>query len=333
MSWLRGLSAMAPLLVTCALAPTAGAFDAGVASVNITPPVYTTASDAAFVPACGATAAQVAELWPGSRNYAFEKPYIDSYKLGRYAPGDPYCDADETHRYEAPYLAGGSGQNRWPESVDPGNGPEARAIVLTAGKSKVSIVVVDSIGIFDSTMERIREEVKRLDPSLTRIFISSTHDESAPDPLGLWGPDASEGGKPTAIPISGVDDYYMSFMVEQVAHAVVAADAAKKPAALSAAIATMPSNELSCWSSYPYIDDQSLPVLQARDESGNVIFTAADVSTHAETLSFSGVREYTRMISADWPGQDAQSTRSTLAWQRWDRACGSGRERGDANRV
>ena len=66
------------------------------------------------MPACGTTAAQVAELWPGPREFAFEKPYIDKYKLGRYAPGDPYCDADGTDRYEAPYLAGGSGQNRWP---------------------------------------------------------------------------------------------------------------------------------------------------------------------------------------------------------------------------
>lgn len=124
----------------------------------------------------------------------------------------------------------------------------------------------------------------------------------------------------------------MTFMVEQVAHAVVAADAAQTPATLAAAIGTMPSNELSCWSSYPFIDDQSLPVLQARDESGNVIFTLVDVSTHAEALSFSGVREYTRMIGR-LAGADAQSTRSALARQRWNRARGPGRQRRDADGV
>src|SRR5207248_4711013 len=58
----------------------------------------------------------------------------------------------------------------------------------------------------------------------------------------------------------------------------------------------------SCWSSYPYIDDQSVPLMQARSLSGKVIFTLADVGTHAETLAFSGVRSYTETLSADWPG-------------------------------
>jgi hypothetical protein len=45
-----------------------------------------------------------------------------------------------------------------------------------------------------------------------------------------------------------------------------------------------------------------MPVMQARDQSGKVIFTLADVSTHAETLAFSGVPSYISTLSADWPG-------------------------------
>jgi hypothetical protein len=292
--------------IALACAPGADAFKAGAASVDITPPAFTTESDAAFVPACGTTPAQVAQLWPGPRDFAFEKPYIDSYGLGRYAPGDPYCESDGTGRYEAPYIAGGSGQNRWPTSVDPGNGPQARAIVVSTGKSRVAIVSVDSIGMFGVTMERIRSEVARLDPGLSEVFISSTHDESAPDPIGLWGPDASElpGNLETPAAVSsGVDEYYMDYLVERVAHAVVAADRAQRTATLDVAIGTMPPNTQSCWSSYPYIDDQSLPVMQARDAGGQVIFTLVDVSTHAETLAFSGNPTYTSMLSADWPGK------------------------------
>jgi hypothetical protein len=271
----------------------AGSFEAGAARADITPPPYTTASDAEFVPACGANAAQVAQLWPGPRPFAFEKPYIDEHGLGRYAPGDPYCDADHTGRYEAPYLAGGEGQNRWPTSVEPGNGPAARAIVFAVGKRRVAVVSVDSIGLFNETMNRIRTEVLRLDPTLTQVYISSTHDESAPDPLGLWGPDAET---------SGVDEYYFDFLVGRVAHAVVTADAALRPATLDVTTGSMPSNTQSCWSSYPYIDNQAMPVMQARDERGQVIFTLADVSTHAETLAFSGSGSYVDMMSADWPG-------------------------------
>lgn len=285
----------------CAAAP----FEAGASSVDITPPPYTTESDAAFVPVCGTSAAQVAQLWPGPRRFAFEKPYVDQYGTGRYAPGDPYCDADHTHRYEAPYIAGGSGQNHWPSSVDPGNGPAAQAVVFAAGGRRVALVAVDSIGLFNVTMDRIRAKVAQLDPALGEVFVSSTHDESAPDPIGLWGPDGSDlPGNPEtpAATSSGVDEYYFDFLVDRVAHAVADADAARRRATLHVAVASMPQNTQSCWSSYPYIDNQALPLMQASDQSGQVIFTLADVSTHAETLAFSGVPSNVSTLSADWPG-------------------------------
>ncbi len=293
----------------CALtvhAASAGAFEAGAAKVSITPPAYTTTSDAAFVPACGTSAAQVAELWPGPREFAFEKPYVDVGGHGRYTPGDPYCDANGSGRYEAPYLAGGSGQNRWPTAVDPGNGPEARAVVLAARGRRDALVSVDSIGLFDVTMDQIRERVHAADPSIEHVFVSSTHDESAPDPIGLWGPNLSEISEEPETPAStssGVDGYYMRYLVGQVAGAVVEADRTRRRASLDVAMGAMPSNVQACWSSYPYISDEELPVMQARDRGGKVIFTLADVSTHAETLAFSGLDEYTSMMSADWPGK------------------------------
>jgi hypothetical protein len=299
-------AAIATAIACGALAAPAGAFEAGASRVDIAPPAWTTATDAAFVPTCGTTAAQVAELWPGPRQFAFEKPYIDSLHLGRFAPGDPYCDADLSGRYEAPYLAGGSGQNRWPTSLDPGNGPQASAIVLRAGTGRDAIVSVDSIGLFDVTMEQIRQRVLAADPAIEHVFISSTHDESAPDPIGLWGPNTTEVNESSELPFptsSGVDQYYMRFLAERVASAVVSADHARRQASLYASIGSMPSNTQSCWSSYPYIDDQRLPVMQARDGAGDVIFTLADVGTHAETLAFSHVPQYTGMMSADWPGK------------------------------
>ncbi|HWX95843.1 MAG TPA: hypothetical protein VNZ01_03240 [Solirubrobacteraceae bacterium] len=296
---------MAAFASTTAPARAASSFQAGAASADITPPPYTEASDGAFVPACATSIAQVAQLWPGPRRFAFEKPYVDLYGVGRYAPGDPYCDADHSGRYEAPYIAGGSGQNHWPTTVEAGNGPAARAIVLKAGTRRVAVVAVDSIGLFNVTIDRIRARVAQLDPTLTGVFVSSTHDESAPDPIGLWGPDGSDlpnhPPTPTATS-SGVDEYYLEFLVDRVAGAVLAADAARRAATLDVAIGSMPSNTQSCWSSYPYIDDQSMPVMQARDQRGQVIFTLADVSTHAETLAFSGVPSYISTLSADWPG-------------------------------
>src|SRR5438128_10597968 len=195
MSWrasrtLLASACAAAMSVCCTQA--ASAFQAGAPRADITPPAYTTESDAAFVPACGTSPAQVARLWPGPRPFAFEKPHVGAYGLGRYAPGDPYCDADHTGRYEAPYIAGGSGQNHWPTTVEGGNGPAAQAIVVQVGSQRVALVAVDSIGLFNVTMDRIRTSIKALDPAIGSVFVSSTHDESAPDPIGLWGPDASE---------------------------------------------------------------------------------------------------------------------------------------------
>jgi hypothetical protein len=263
----------------------------------------------------------VGQLWPGKRPFEFEKPYVDQYGLGRYAPGDPYCDADHTGRYEAPYIAGGSGQNHWPTAIDPGNGLQAEAVVMALGSRKVAIVSVDSIGMFNVTMDRIRSAVTAADPSVSDVFISSTHDESAPDPIGLWGPDPSDlptNPSPPAATSSGVDEYYMTYLVNHVAGAVVNADHGTKPAQLRAAVGQMPSNTQSCWSSYPYIDNQDLPVLQAVDpSSGNVIATLVDVSTHAETYAFSGIPSYISTFSADWPGQMRQALE-----QRWPGSVG-----------
>jgi hypothetical protein len=307
LSWCSSRTLAASFAVLAiAAAPAGASFSVGAASTDITPAPYTTASDAAFVPACGVTPAQVAELWPGPRKFAFEKPYRDELNKGRWAPGDPYCDADHTGRYEAPYIAGGSGQNHWPASVDPKNGPAAQAVVLAVGGQRVALVSVDSIGLFNVTMDRIRAAVARQDPRITSVFISSTHDESAPDPIGLWGPDRSDlpvHAEPEVALSSGVDEYYLDFLVERVASAVVAADGHSQPASLHVAVGAMPSNTQSCWSSYPYIDDQSMPVMQARDRTGKVIFTLVDVSTHAETLAFSGVSSNATTLSADWPGK------------------------------
>ncbi|MHB8605513.1 MAG: hypothetical protein ACYDCK_09685 [Thermoplasmatota archaeon] len=294
-------------------------FVAGAASVDITPPPVSDASDAAFVPQCGATLDAMRALWPGARDYAFEEPYVDAQGFGRFVVGDPFCDANANGRYDAPWVAGGSGADKWPAATDAANPVSAQAIVVGARASeasardsgeKIAMVVVDSIGIMKPTIDAIRHEAMERAPDLADVFVSSTHDESAPDPIGLWGPDGSEApqdpqGVLTTVPaMSGVDEYYMQFLVDRVAGAVAAADARAEPAMLKLAMANQPPNVESCWSSYPYIDDQRMPVMQAADAAtGRVVFTLVNVNTHAETLAFSHVDAYTHLFSADWPGQ------------------------------
>lgn len=314
------------------------AFEAGAAQVDITPPLRTAATDTAqFVPACGSSAAELAKLWTGKRIYAGSEPYIDLFGAGEYQPGDPYCDADHAHRYQAPYLAGGGGQNRWPESSDdPADGPlpdnlathkpdtadplSAQAVVFKRGNTRVVLVTVDSIGMFDTTMDQIRAAAVAADPKLnpSDIFISSTHNESAPDPIGLWGPSlsaVSTGQLPASL-TSGVDEYYMQYLVKQVAAAIVQADtpaghkgplganpAGMQPARLKIVTAQLPSNIQSCWSSYPFIDAQLMPVMQGVNPlNHHVVFTLVNGQTHDETLAFGANSGYNVRISGDWPG-------------------------------
>lgn len=283
-----------------------GQFSVGAASVDITPPPRTAATDMAFTPVCGTTPDQVAQLWPGPRSFAFEEPYVDHFGTGRWAPGDPWCDANHNGRYEAPYVAGGSGSNRWPTAADPGDPITAQAVVFRLGERRVALVSVDSIGLFNVTADAIRARAHALDPRVGDIHVSSTHDESAPDPIGLWGPDTTDtlGNSPLPVGVSsGVDEYYMDYLAQRAGAAVARADAAARPAALRLAVAPLPSNVQSCFSSYPYIDDQRMPVMQAVDtRSGGVIMTLVNAQTHVESLAFSSSPAYQGMLSGDWPG-------------------------------
>lgn len=282
------------------------AFLAGAASISITPPAWTRSSDSAFVPACGSTPAAVSRNWPGPRLFAFTDPYIDVHHLGHYVVGDPYCDAGLAGRYQAPYLAGGVGTGRWPTAVQAGNPITAQAIVVGLHEQRIALVVVDSIGLFNSTMDKIRAAARSLAQQVSQIFISSTHDESAPDPIGLWGPSGATPvgtvSTPTAVS-SGVDNFYLAFLVHQVARAIAEADARVQPATMRLAYMHMPGNLQSCWVSYPYIDDQLIPIMQlASSATHRVIATLVNANTHVVTLAFSGVARLTTMISADWPG-------------------------------
>ncbi|MHB8593952.1 MAG: hypothetical protein ACYDB3_06400, partial [Acidimicrobiales bacterium] len=204
----------------------------------------------------------------------------------------------------------------------------AEAAVFSFGSRRVALVSVDSIGIFNSTMNQVRADVRGAgdsDLAPENIFINSTHDESAPDPIGLWGPDIS--GEPAPVnqangdllagATSGVDGFYMDWMAHQMAKVIVEADTPAgstgplgtaatglQPAKLKLATSQQPANEQACWSSYPFVDAQLTPVLEALGEtSDDPIFTMVNPNTHDETLAFSDSAAYTSMLSGDWAGR------------------------------
>jgi hypothetical protein len=321
---LRALSIGGVLLVAGVLAgrpagvQAASALSAGAAVVSYTPycgPDGTPAANNCTPPPNGFVdpASSCLPIGPtsftGPRLFAFEEPYTDQQSDGHYDLGDPYLDCNADGRWDGNFIGGGSNAPRYYDHVADPVG--ARALVVSNGTRSIAVEVLDDEGAFNVYLEAIRSLVGSMLPngaglSSSDVYISSTHDESAPDNIGLYGVTPAT---------SSVNPYWVSFMEQQAAQAVVDAYAALQPAALTYGEAIEPATFRQCWSSYPFVDDQLVPTLQARNATtGSVIATLADVSQHAETLGFNGgsaadpnaptpttLEQEKTWLSADWP--------------------------------
>jgi hypothetical protein len=275
-------------------APRSAGFRVGAAVENFTPPA---AGSLAADPADCATTADAA--FNGPRQFAFEEPYIDLQGSGHYDPGDPYLDCNHNGRWDGNLLGGGGSNPRYYDHVADDVG--ARAIVISNTTQTIALEVVDQEGLFNIYADRIRQQVAADGYRINDIQISATHDESAPDSLGL-------GGVTPAT--SGVNQYFVDYLVQQSAKAIETAYRAQRQATIRYAEAIEPSNLRQCWSSYPYIDDQLMPVLQAVGTDGRVIATLASISQHTESLGFNTgsqadhgytLSQENDWISSDWP--------------------------------
>ncbi len=267
--------------------PGRAAFKAGAAVEDITPPPFgAVPNDAADCAPPFASALP----FDGLRRFAFEEPYNDAANAGTYQLGDPFVDCNGNGRWDGILLGGGADTPRFPTTVaDP---VTARALVVSNHQSTIAVEVLDQEGLFNVYQDRIRAQVLADGYHLDGIFISATHDESAPDTLGISGVSQTT---------SGVDAYYADFLVAQSAKAIESAYDELRPARIKYAEAIEPANLRQCFSSYPFVDDQLMPSLQAVATNGRVIATLGDVSQHAETLGFNPDPAQRNWISSDWP--------------------------------
>ena len=224
------------------------------------------------------------------------EPYSDQNGNGTYDFGEPYLDCNANERWDGNFIGGGSNTPRFYTHVlDP---VTARAFVVSNGDKTVAVEVLDHEGLFNVYMDRIRAKVAADGYALDDVFISSTHDESAPDSLGLYGANDPTGPESVA---SSVNDYWNDYLVDKSAKAIEDAYDQMRPASIRYSVAQEPDNMRQCWSSYPFVDDMRMPVLQAVDTNGNAIVTLGNVSQHTETLGFNSDPSEKTAISADWP--------------------------------
>ena len=295
---LLGPSAAIASASTSAAHPTQALFRVGAAVQSFTPPP---AGAIASDPADCVT--QADSQFTGKRYFAFEEPYVDEQGDGHYDPGDPFLDCNHDGRWDGNTLGGGAGAPRYYDQVADPTG--ARAMVVSNGTTTVAMEVVDNEGLFNVYADQIRAKVLADGYRLDNIQISSTHDESAPDTIGLGGQDSV---------LSGTNEYFANYLVQKAALAIEQAYNNMVPAYIRYAEAQEPANLRQCWSSYPFIDNQLMPVMQAVGTDGNVIATLASVSQHTETLGFNGgsqvdsgspagatLDQEKLWVSADWP--------------------------------
>jgi hypothetical protein len=262
-------------------------FRVGAANVNFTPPLR------GHAPGGDASNCDHTGTYNGPRQFAYEEPYIDAKHSGHFDDGDPYKDCNGNGRWDGNLLGGGSDTPRFFDHLADNVG--ARAMVVKVGKRTLAVEVLDQEGLFNIYQDRIRARLRADGVRLDGVFISANHDESAPDSLGLGGVSQTT---------SGVNAYWTAYMVTQSAKAIERAYRSLRPARIRYTEVLEPRNLRQCWSSYPYVDDQRMPVLEAVDVHNRAIATLADVSQHVETLGFNGgtpaLEAQRRWVSSDW---------------------------------
>jgi hypothetical protein len=185
----------------------------------------------------------------------------------------------DLQKFSPVYIAG-FGQNRVATGVH--DDLFARCIAIVGGTEPLVICGVDSVGLFWADVKKVRERAG------VRVVVASLHDHEAPDTMGLWGPKMG---------VSGIDNAYNQFVVEQTADAAKEAVQAAKPATLR--LATVKHPDLDGFiadNRPPVVHDSDLIVLNAKDRQGKTIVTMVNWANHPETLA-----DRNTLLTADYP--------------------------------
>lgn len=189
---------------------------------------------------------------------------------------------------ETPVYLAGYGFNRPATGVhDP---LVARCVVLASGDQKVAIVSVDLVGLQLPTVRRIQERLKEY----VYVVVSSTHNHEGPDTIGIWG----------RTPLHrGVDDDYLSLVVDRVVAVVQSAE--KQAVPVRASFGTAEDAALLRDSRKPYVFD---PILRAirfdRLAGGKPVGLLVQWNCHPEALGAKNT-----LVTADFPASTVTALR------------------------
>ncbi|MEA2646571.1 MAG: hypothetical protein QOE92_1654 [Chloroflexota bacterium] len=285
---------------------------AGAAAETVTPPRYDATHDTRDFPLCNTG------VFSGARTFDFEEPYVDQAGTGQFDyTQDLFCDANLNGRYDGIYLSGGIDHlATWVH-----DDAWARALAISDGTNTVVIESITSQGLMNEDIGRIRTKVKADRPGVTEIFVSSTHNESTPDPIGIYGAPDNPSGAAGAF--SGIDDYYISYLVDRAAQAAEEAVDALTPARLRVGETYSSTVQARLSRTFLTTTDDGDPVATARKlrifqavdaSSGANIETVLNWAAHNQQTGHAGdnvvatdpvsntPQPINRAVTDDWPG-------------------------------
>lgn len=174
-----------------------------------------------------------------------ETEWEDENGNGERDSGEAFTDVNGNGKFDAVWMAGF------------GNGRPARgfndalwvkALVLEWNDIRLGIVVFDSVGVFITEFDKIRDALPA-SLELDHVLFAATHVHEGPDTIGLWGEKEL---------VSGVDLDYMARLRERGVEAITAAVGKLEPVVMSVSqIDTVDDSG----SSKPFVGDNRDPVI------------------------------------------------------------------------
>jgi hypothetical protein len=212
--------------------------------------------------------------------------WIDKDGNAKYNPknGDTFTDGNGNGIFDPVWIAGFS-NGRAANGIH--DDLWARTMIIDDGRTRLAIVVLDAIGLFNDDIIDIRSRIP-LEAGVTCAIVTSTHTHEGPDLLGLWGKSPFK---------SGVDMEYLEYVKEQTVISIATAAKNIRPARLSVSEDLNGADPLVMDTRKPDVFDNSLRVIRVIDkENGNTLGSFISWADHPETLWGKNL-----LITSDFP--------------------------------
>lgn len=215
---------------------------------------------------------------------------------------EPYDDVNGNNRFDGMWMAGFQSSRAALGVHDP---LTVTAVVLSLNGEYVALVGVDAIGVLENRIRDAKDALEADGFARDRVIVSSSHAHSAPDTVGIWGPDEIT---------SGVNAEYIESVTAAIQETIQSASSSMVPVSPKVGTTHLSAPEFNGApfggiNPDPSIEEGLNDIRDPIITSGQILSIAlngADGKRVATIVSASGHPETTdsehSQLSADYPG-------------------------------